>query len=191
MTRFQFLGPHTAPHGQTGYIPADNREHHSFAELLEEQPTQLIRALPNHANRASEKTGHEEQQSEVPHDRSLTCRTVLMGKGKCGQAHNGNQGIDQYPGGKAGEPRCYRVEDVECLLNNDQRRENVRGKMSVSSDRLPNLGGAILLLDDYVGSSSTLKEAVRAIRKSGGFRGEIVPFAVVRVRWRLGAPGMV
>jgi ATP-dependent DNA helicase RecQ len=77
------------------------------------------------------------------------------------------------------------------LLNNDQRRENVRGKMTLSPNRIPSGGGAILLLDDYAGSFSTLKEAARAIRKESGFEAEIVPFTVARVRWRLGAPGMV
>ena len=76
------------------------------------------------------------------------------------------------------------------LLNNDQRRENVEGRMTVKSRALPR-GGAILLLDDYIGSGSTLKEAVRALRKDAGFEGEIVPVTIARVRWRLGASGMV
>ncbi len=80
------------------------------------------------------------------------------------------------------------------LLNNDQRRDNVQGRMTVSHDSLP--GGAlsagdILLLDDYHGSAVTLREAVRALRKDGGFERDIVPITIARVRWRLGARGMI
>jgi ATP-dependent DNA helicase RecQ len=75
------------------------------------------------------------------------------------------------------------------LRNNDQRRENVTGKMAVSG-RFP-AGKKILLVDDYTGSGATLKEAVRALRKEGGFTGSIVPLAIAKVRWRIGAPGMV
>ena len=74
------------------------------------------------------------------------------------------------------------------LFNNDQRRDNVKGKMTVSG---PLPAGAILLLDDYYGSTATLREAGRALRKDGGFEDEIVPVAVARVRWRLGASGMI
>jgi ATP-dependent DNA helicase RecQ len=74
------------------------------------------------------------------------------------------------------------------LLNNDQRRDNVKGKMTVSG-KLPD--GAILLLDDYYGSTATLREAGRALRKDGGFDGDIVPVTIARVRWRLGASGMI
>jgi ATP-dependent DNA helicase RecQ len=77
------------------------------------------------------------------------------------------------------------------LLNNDQRRENVNGRMIVTgSVRLP-ADTALLLLDDYTGSGATLKEAARALQKMGGFGGEVVPLTVARVRWRLGARGMV
>lgn len=74
------------------------------------------------------------------------------------------------------------------LLNNDQRRENVRGHMAVHG-ALPH--GDLLLVDDYHGSGATLKEAGRALRKDAGFEHEIVPFTLARVRWRLGAAGMI
>jgi ATP-dependent DNA helicase RecQ len=77
------------------------------------------------------------------------------------------------------------------LLNNDQRKANVESKMSADGRRLPRSGGAILLLDDYTGSGHTLKEAARALRKGAGFEGEIVPVTIAKVRWRLGAAGMV
>jgi ATP-dependent DNA helicase RecQ len=81
-------------------------------------------------------------------------------------------------------------------LNNDQRRENVAGKMGlVGGDGgavdLGEPSGALLLLDDYIGSANTLKEAVRCLRKQGGFAGEIVPLTIAKVRWRLGRSGMV
>jgi len=77
------------------------------------------------------------------------------------------------------------------LLNNDQRRENVKGKMAVSSGALPD--GDLLLLDDYHGTVATLREAGRALRKDGGFAQEhdIIPVTIARVRWRLGARGMI
>lgn len=74
------------------------------------------------------------------------------------------------------------------LLNNDQRRDNVKGKMTVSG-KPPD--GDILLLDDYYGSAATLREAGRALRKDGGFEHDIVPVTIARVRWRLGASGMI
>ena len=74
------------------------------------------------------------------------------------------------------------------LLNNDQRRENVKGKMTVSG-ALPD--GAVLLLDDYTGSGATFREAARALRKDAGFTHDIVPLTIARVRWRLGAAGMI
>ena len=74
------------------------------------------------------------------------------------------------------------------LRNNDQRRENVRGCFAVGAPASP---GPLLLVDDYIGSGATLKEAVRTLRKVGGFEGEIVPLTAARVRWKLGAPGMI
>ncbi len=81
------------------------------------------------------------------------------------------------------------------LLNNDQRRNNVAGKMGLASPLIrpgatpPHK--AILLLDDYIGSGATMKEAVRVLRQDGSFPAEIVPFTIARVRWRLGARGMI
>ena len=81
------------------------------------------------------------------------------------------------------------------LLNNDQRRHNVKEKMGLTSPLIrrgaPPPKKAILLLDDYTGSGATLKEAVRVLRKEGGFTADIVPFTVARVRWRIGARGMI
>ncbi len=76
------------------------------------------------------------------------------------------------------------------LRNNDQRRENVAGRLAVSGS-LPADNRTILLLDDYTGSGATLKEAVRALRKEAGFEGSIVPLTIAKVRWRIGATGMI
>lgn len=76
------------------------------------------------------------------------------------------------------------------LLNNDQRRDNVRGCFDADPSVLP-AGGTLLLLDDYVGSRATLKEAVTALRKQAGWEGEIVPLTLARVRWKLGSAGMI
>jgi ATP-dependent DNA helicase RecQ len=77
------------------------------------------------------------------------------------------------------------------LRNNDQRRDNLAGKMRARADgalhRLPGL----LLLDDYTGSGHTLREAARALRDDTGYRGQLVPLTIARVKWRIGAPGMV
>ncbi len=77
------------------------------------------------------------------------------------------------------------------LRNNDQRRDNIQGRMCLSPD-----GGELplenlLLFDDYTGSGATLKEAGRVIRKEAGFGGELVPLVVARIRWRLGSAGMI
>ena len=77
------------------------------------------------------------------------------------------------------------------LLNNDQRRENVKGRMTAKKRFPPTDRGAVLLLDDYLGSGSTLKEAVRALRQDGGVEAAVVPLTLARVQWRLGAPGLV
>ncbi len=81
------------------------------------------------------------------------------------------------------------------LLNNDQRRHNVDGRMQLTGllvrPGAPPPKKAILLLDDYTGSGATLKEAVRVLRQEGGFTAGIVPFTVARVRWRIGARGMI
>ena len=79
------------------------------------------------------------------------------------------------------------------LLNNDQRRDNVAGKMEpgpgARDGQLP--AGRLLLLDDYTGSGATLREAARVLRKVADYEGDIVPFVIARVRWKLGASGMI
>jgi ATP-dependent DNA helicase RecQ len=81
------------------------------------------------------------------------------------------------------------------LLNNDQRRENVSGRMGLgySNIDLRSLAPdeAVLLLDDYTGSGATIKEAVRALRQEAGLQAAIVPVTVAQVRWKLGARGMI
>ncbi len=75
------------------------------------------------------------------------------------------------------------------LFNNNQRHENVFGKMIVKhSFNMPQ--GTLLLLDDYVGSGNTLKEAARALR-SYSIKNEIVPFTIAAVKWCLGKQGFV
>lgn len=74
------------------------------------------------------------------------------------------------------------------LLNNDQRASNVHEKMRAhNSELVPQ--GAILLLDDYVGSGSTIKEAARALRKT--LKNPIIPVTVAAVKWRLGQTGFI
>lgn len=76
------------------------------------------------------------------------------------------------------------------LLNNDQRRYNVDRHMTFAKGRhLP--VGAVLVLDDYTGSGSTLSEAARVLRKEAGFNGHLVPFTVAQIKWRLGKAGMI
>lgn len=76
------------------------------------------------------------------------------------------------------------------LMNNDQRRSNVNGMMGCYAGDLPD-AETLVLIDDYTGSGATLKEAVRALRKEGGFQGKIIPLTIARVRWKLGQAGMV
>ena len=77
------------------------------------------------------------------------------------------------------------------LKNNDQRRQNVKGRMMCEGRiDLPN-HTALLVLDDYIGSGATFKEAGRVLTQQLGKKQIIVPFSVARVRWRLGAAGMV
>ncbi len=81
------------------------------------------------------------------------------------------------------------------LMNNDQRRENVRDCVRV----LGEIGSAVtgrarrpvLLVDDFTGSGATLKECARALRKQARVGGDIVPLTITKVRWRLGATGMI
>ena len=94
-----------------------------------------------------------------------------------------------------GVPLCDVLDWIEApaarqgtLLNNDQRRENVRGRMDA---RGPLPEGRLLLLDDYTGSGATLAEASRALRKEAGHDGPFVALTAARVRWRLGRPGFV
>jgi ATP-dependent DNA helicase RecQ len=81
------------------------------------------------------------------------------------------------------------------LLNNDQRRDNVNGRMQMRSPdgllRALSENDAVLVVDDYIGSGSTMKEAVRVLRAEGSLRAAIVPITIARVRWRLGARGMI
>jgi len=54
-----------------------------------------------------------------------------------------------------------------------------------------NVNEPVLLLDDYIGSGATIKEAARALRKEAGFKQKIVPFTIAAIKWRLGSTGMV
>jgi ATP-dependent DNA helicase RecQ len=56
--------------------------------------------------------------------------------------------------------------------------------------RAQKVSGNVLLVDDYTGSGSTLREAARAL-EAAGHTGRRIPLAVARVRWRLGRPGIV
>ena len=51
--------------------------------------------------------------------------------------------------------------------------------------------GGVLLLDDFIGSGATLREAARVLRKQGKLTAAIVPLTLARVRWKLGAAGRV
>jgi ATP-dependent DNA helicase RecQ len=77
------------------------------------------------------------------------------------------------------------------LSNNDQRRENVRGGFVLGPDARKVPRGAVLLVDDYIGSASTLREVGQLLRKTGKLDRELVPLMLARVRWKLGAPGMI
>lgn len=76
------------------------------------------------------------------------------------------------------------------LLNNDQRKFNVDSKMHcIFGEQKPS--GAVLLLDDYIGSGATIVEAARALRKNANLKQEIVPFVIASVKWKLGQSGMI
>lgn len=77
------------------------------------------------------------------------------------------------------------------LVNNDQRRDNVRGCFALGPDIGQIPAGAVLLVDDYIGSRATLREAGDTLRRRAKLDHEIVPLAIARVRWKLGAPGMI
>lgn len=76
------------------------------------------------------------------------------------------------------------------LSNNDQRQHNVKGCMSARLMPIPNKG-TLLLLDDYIGSGATLKEAARVLRKEVNLVQPLAPFTIASVKWRLGQPGFV
>ncbi|OGT52694.1 MAG: hypothetical protein A3E84_02710 [Gammaproteobacteria bacterium RIFCSPHIGHO2_12_FULL_42_13] len=76
------------------------------------------------------------------------------------------------------------------LLNNDQRQHNVANHMRAKEDQFTPRG-AILLIDDYIGSGSTLNEAARALRDQPGLTNEIIPFTIAAVKWRLGKKGVI
>ena len=74
------------------------------------------------------------------------------------------------------------------LLNNDQRHHNVHHHMCVNfQGSIPN--GSLILLDDYIGSGNTIKEAARALRATKKFNQELIPFTVAALKWHLGKPG--
>ncbi len=74
------------------------------------------------------------------------------------------------------------------LLNNDQRHHNVHQRMQVvSHSSIPS--GALVLVDDYIGSGNTLKEAARALRQNKTIKNELVPFTIASLKWHLGKPG--
>ncbi|MEZ4380005.1 MAG: RecQ family ATP-dependent DNA helicase [Nannocystaceae bacterium] len=76
------------------------------------------------------------------------------------------------------------------LHNNDQRRDNVAGCFEADPTlALPR--GALLLVDDYIGSRATLKEVGTLIRKGLRWDGALVPLTLARVRWKLGTAGMI
>lgn len=75
------------------------------------------------------------------------------------------------------------------LLNNNQRRENVYGKMQATKYGIE-ATGALILFDDYIGSGNTIREAARALRACG-LRNKLIPFTVATLKWHLGKPGFV
>jgi ATP-dependent DNA helicase RecQ len=80
------------------------------------------------------------------------------------------------------------VERQGALMNNDQRKANVQATME-TAEAVPE--GPLLLLDDYIGSGSTLREAARALRESGGRKIKLIPFTIASVKWRLGKTGFI
>lgn len=75
------------------------------------------------------------------------------------------------------------------LRNNDQRRENVDGRMKLGEARRP--AGALLLLDDFIGSGATLKEAARVLRREAKLTAKVVPLTLAKIRWKLGQTGRI
>ncbi|MBS0619890.1 MAG: hypothetical protein JSS61_00315 [Verrucomicrobia bacterium] len=54
---------------------------------------------------------------------------------------------------------------------------------------MPIPSGTLLLLDDYIGSGATMKEAARALRTQTDQ--PLIPFTIAAIKWRLGSPGFV
>ncbi len=76
------------------------------------------------------------------------------------------------------------------LLNNDQRRYNVDQKLTIFDKRaIPE--GTIILLDDYIGSGATIKEAARTLRKEANYKNKLIPFTIASIKWHLGKRGMI
>lgn len=76
------------------------------------------------------------------------------------------------------------------LFNNDQRQENVTRHMAARPLPLPR-SGSILLLDDYIGSGATMKEAARVLRKDLRVHLPLLPFTIAALKWKLGKAGFV
>jgi ATP-dependent DNA helicase RecQ len=76
------------------------------------------------------------------------------------------------------------------LLNNDQRRFNVKHNMTANFEQTKPTGN-IILFDDYIGSNATMKEAARALIKDAGFTSNIIPLTIAAITWRLGQSGMI
>jgi ATP-dependent DNA helicase RecQ len=74
------------------------------------------------------------------------------------------------------------------LLNNDQRHFNVHKRM-VANGRCLIPAGSLILLDDYIGSGNTIKEAARALRANKLLTQELIPFTIAAIKWHLGRPG--
>lgn len=75
------------------------------------------------------------------------------------------------------------------LLNNDQRKENVHGKMTVQLPACSIPPDALILFDDYIGSGATLKEAARSLHKK--LDRPLIPLTIASVKWHLGKPGFI
>ena len=73
------------------------------------------------------------------------------------------------------------------LLNNDQRHHNVLDHMTLQ-DPHPLPKGAILLLDDYIGSGASMKEAARSLRAHSN---PLIPLTIASIKWHLGKPGFI
>lgn len=74
------------------------------------------------------------------------------------------------------------------LLNNDQRHENVHKKMQATT-RLKPSSEAWILLDDYIGSGATLREAARCLRETSNH--PLIPVTIASVTWKLGYSGFI